>query len=61
MELQLKVQLLDLTGGSEPLKCGGTSDGEITNGSLMRILPVAFIDGIDYATVENVSSIYSCP
>lgn len=57
MELQLKVQLLDLTGGSEPLKCGGTSGGEITNASLMRILPVAFIDGIDYATVENVSSI----
>lgn len=23
----------------------------------MRILPVAFIEGIDYATVENVSSI----
>ena len=43
--------------GTEPLKCGGTSGGEITNGSLMRILPVAFIDGIDYATIENVSSI----
>ena len=43
--------------GTEPLKCGGTSEGEITNGSLMRILPVAFIDGIDYPTIENVSSI----
>ena len=28
--------------GTEPLKCGGTSGGEITNGSLMRILPVAW-------------------
>lgn len=43
--------------GTEPLKCGGTHGGETTNGSLMRILPVAFIDGIDYATIENVSSI----
>lgn len=43
--------------GIEALKCGGTSEYETTNGSLMRILPVAFIDGIDYAGIEKVSGI----
>jgi ADP-ribosylglycohydrolase len=40
--------------GVEALKCGGTSISETTNGSLMRILPMAFIEDINYATVENV-------
>lgn len=43
--------------GTEPLECGGTSGREITNGSLMRILPWAFIDDIDYETVENACRI----
>ena len=43
--------------GVEALKCGGTSEGETTNGALMRILPLAFIDGIDYACVERVSGL----
>ena len=43
--------------GVEPLECGGTSGHEITNGSLMRILPWAFIDDVDYETVENACRI----
>ena len=43
--------------GTPALECGGTSLGETTNGSLMRILPVAFIKDIDYKTVEKVSGI----
>ena len=43
--------------GTEPLQCGGTSWGEITNGSLMRILPAAFIKGISHKEVENLSRI----
>lgn len=43
--------------GVEALECGGNSDYEITNGSLMRILPLAFIEDIDYETVENACRI----
>jgi ADP-ribosylglycohydrolase len=43
--------------GVKPLECGGTSGHEITNGSLMRILPWAFIDDIDFETVENACRI----
>ena len=43
--------------GEEPLKCGGTSTHDNGNGSLMRILPLAFIPEIDYETVENISAL----
>lgn len=43
--------------GTEPLKSGGTSTHDNGNGSLMRILPLAFISDIDYETIENVSSL----
>ncbi len=43
--------------GVEALKCGGTEESETTNGSLMRILPVAFIDNADYGEIERVSAI----
>lgn len=43
--------------GIEALKCGGSRENEIANGSLMRILPLAFINDIDYDTIENVSGI----
>ena len=52
-----KRAIFRFDSGTEPLKCGGTSDDEITNGSLMRILPLAFINSIDHATIENVSAI----
>ena len=43
--------------GEEAQKCGGTSTHDNGNGSLMRILPLAFIPEIDYETVENVSAL----
>ena len=43
--------------GRNPLECGGTDGRDNGNGSLMRILPLAFIPGIDYETVENVSGL----
>ena len=38
-------------------KCGGIGERDNGNGSLMRILPLAFIPGITYDDVENVSAI----
>jgi ADP-ribosylglycohydrolase len=43
--------------GAEPLKSGGTSTHDNGNGSLMRILPLAYIPDIDYETVENISAL----
>lgn len=43
--------------GAEALKSGGTSIHDNGNGSLMRILPLAFIPTIDYETIENVSGL----
>lgn len=37
------------------LECGGKGDRDNGNGSLMRILPLAFIPDIDFETVENIS------
>ena len=43
--------------GAEPLESGGTSTHDNGNGSLMRILPLAYIHDIDYETIENVSGL----
>lgn len=43
--------------GSEALKSGGAEVRDNGNGSLMRILPLAFIPSIDFETVENISSL----
>ncbi len=43
--------------GAEALKSGGTSTHDNGNGSLMRILPLAFIPDIDYETIENISAL----
>ena len=40
--------------GVEPLQCGGKSEGENGNGSLMRILPAALWYGKELATDEMV-------
>ena len=40
-----------------PLECGCRGDRDNGNGSLMRILPLAFIKDIDYETIENVSAL----
>ncbi len=39
------------------LECGGKADQDNGNGSLMRILPLAFIPDIDFKTIENISSL----
>lgn len=40
-----------------PVNCGGTGERDNGNGSLMRILPLAYIKDIDYETIENVSAL----
>ncbi|MGN0177601.1 MAG: ADP-ribosylglycohydrolase family protein [Methanobrevibacter sp.] len=48
--------LTSYTPGSTPF-CGRTDYRNNGNGSLMRILPLAFINNIDYKTIEKVSSL----
>ena len=43
--------------GCPALESGGSGERDNGNGSLMRILPLAFIDDIDYETIENVSAL----
>lgn len=43
--------------GEEALKSGGTSTHDNGNGSLMRVLPLAYIPEIDYETIENISAL----
>lgn len=43
--------------GTPALESGGTGERDNGNGSLMRILPLAFIPNIDYDTIEKVSSL----
>ena len=38
-------------------QCGGRADSDNGNGSLMRILPLAFIPGITYEEIESVSAL----
>ena len=41
----------------EAILCGGNDEHDNGNGSLMRILPLAFIPNIDYETIENISGL----
>lgn len=43
--------------GVPALECGGTGERDNGNGSLMRILPMAFIPGVTYEEIENVSGL----
>jgi ADP-ribosylglycohydrolase len=43
--------------GMNSLECGGTGERDNGNGSLMRILPLAFIPNISYEKIENVSGL----
>ena len=43
--------------GTPALESGGSRENDNGNGSLMRILPLAYIKGIDYDTIEKVSSL----
>ena len=49
--------LMRYKGGAEPLESGGKLVRDNGNGSLMRILPLAYIPDIDIETVENVSGL----
>ena len=49
--------LYNFKDGIDPILCGGNDERDNGNGSLMRILPLAFIPNIDYETIENVSSL----
>lgn len=43
--------------GTEAILCGGIGEKDNGNGSLMRILPLAFIPDIDYEIIENISGL----
>ena len=43
--------------GASVYECGGRKDSDNGNGSLMRILPLAFIPNITYAEIESVSAL----
>lgn len=43
--------------GCEATLSGPTGERDNGNGSLMRILPMAFIPNIDYETIENISGL----
>lgn len=49
--------LLNYKNGMETILCGGSDEHDNGNGSLMRILPLAFIPNIDYETIENISGL----
>ena len=49
--------LLNYKNGMEAILCGGNDEHDNGNGSLMRILPLAFIPNIDYETIENISGL----
>ena len=53
--------LMDFERGKRPLECGGKSEGDNGNGSLMRILPILFylqsVYGNDFQDVEQTFNI----
>lgn len=49
--------IMNYKQGVEPILCGGIGDRDNGNGSLMRILPLAFIRNVDYETIENISGL----
>lgn len=49
--------LIRYTNDTPALECGCRGERDNGNGSLMRILPLAYIPNIDYETVENVSAL----
>ena len=51
------IALDDYLDGIPALECGLDGERDNGNGSLMRILPLAYIPDIDYKTIENVSGL----
>ena len=55
---QTTIQAIRKFDSGYPIsQCGGRGDRDNGNGSLMRILPLAFISGITYDDIEKVSSL----
>ncbi|MEE1129601.1 MAG: ADP-ribosylglycohydrolase family protein [Methanobrevibacter sp.] len=52
-----QLALINYINGNPALECGPDDERSNGNGSLMRILPLAYIKDIDYETVENVSAL----
>lgn len=52
-----ELALNDYLDGIPALECGLDGERDNGNGSLMRILPLAYIPNINYETVENVSGL----
>ena len=55
--IRTSKSLSSYKSGTEALRCGGDGERDNGNGSLMRILPLAYLQDISYETVENVSSL----
>lgn len=51
------IALDNYLDGIPALECGLDGERDNGNGSLMRILPLAYIPDIDYETIENVSGL----
>ena len=51
------VALDNYLDGIPALECGLDGEHDNGNGSVMRILPLAYIPDIDYETIENVSAL----
>ena len=51
------VALDNYLDGIPALECGHDGERDNGNGSLMRILPLAYIPDIDYETIENISGL----
>ncbi|MBQ9025933.1 MAG: ADP-ribosylglycohydrolase family protein [Methanobrevibacter sp.] len=49
--------LFNYMDGIHALECGGKDERSNGNGSLMRIIPLAYIPDIDYETIENISAL----
>ena len=49
--------LFNYLDGNSALECGGRGERSNGNGSLMRIIPLAYIPDIDYKTIENISAL----
>lgn len=49
--------LFNYMDGKPALECGGKGERSNGNGSLMRIIPLAYIPDIDYETIENTSAL----
>ncbi len=52
-----RIALDNYLDGIPALECGLDGEHDNGNGSLMRILPLAYLPDIDYETIENVSAL----